>query len=61
MNKFVQYLLLTHPAAGWFRKDISGSKRKKKAISGNFSLPPDSHYSRNGATKRDNPRFNPAP
>jgi len=61
MNKFVQFLLVTHPAGGWFRRETSGSKRKKQANNGNFSLSPDSHHSRTGATKRDNPRFNPAP
>jgi len=61
MNKFVQFLLTAHPAGGWFRRETPASKRKKKANNGNFSLSPDSHYSRNAATKRDNPRFNPAP
>jgi hypothetical protein len=60
MNKFVQFLSVTHPAGGWFRREPSG-KKKKKATSSNFSLSPDSHYSRNGVTKRENPRFNPAP
>jgi hypothetical protein len=60
MNRFVQYLLVTHPAGGWFRKESSG-KRKKKANHSKFSLSPDSFYSRNGATKRENPRHNPAP
>jgi hypothetical protein len=61
MNQFVPYLLVTHPAGGWFRRETLGSKKKKKANNGNFSLSPDSHHSRNGATKRNNPRFNPAP
>jgi hypothetical protein len=60
MNKFVQFLLVSHPAGGWFRRESLG-KKKKKATSDSFSLPPDSHHSRNGITKRENPRFNPAP
>lgn len=60
MNKFVQLLLAAHPAGGWFRREASG-KRKKKTNNSKFFLSPDSFHSRTGATKRENPRFNPAP
>ncbi len=59
MNRF-QYLLIAHPAGGWFRREASG-KRKKKTDNNKFLLSPDSYHSRNGATKRENPRYNPAP
>ena len=61
MNKFVQLLLVAHPAGGWFRRETPGSKRKKQVNNGNFSVSPDSHHSRTAASKRDGPRFNPAP
>jgi hypothetical protein len=60
MNKFVQLLLVAHPAGGWFRKNTS-AKRKKQTNNNKFFSSPDSFHSRTGVTKRDNPRFNPAP
>jgi hypothetical protein len=60
MNKFVQFLLATHPAGGWFRREASG-KKKKQTSNNKFFSSPDSYHSRNGVTKRENPRFNPAP
>jgi hypothetical protein len=60
MNRFVQFLLATHPAGGWFRREASG-KKKRQTSNNKFFSTPDSYHSRNGATKRENPRFNPAP
>ena len=60
MNKFVQYLLVKHPAGGWFRKEVSG-KRRKQTNNNKFFSSPDGHHSRNGVTKKENPRYNPAP
>ena len=60
MNKFVQFLLVAHPAGGWFRRNTS-TKRKKPSATTRFFSSPDSFHARTGVTKRDNPRFNPAP
>jgi hypothetical protein len=59
MEKFVHFI--SHPASGWLRKSTSGKRKAKSAKDGHFSLSPDSFHSRSNATKRDNPRFNPAP
>jgi hypothetical protein len=62
MKGFVHFFFASHPASGWFRKNNSLGKQKKKGSKEHkFTLSPDSYHSRSGATKRDNPRHNPAP
>lgn len=62
MKGFVHFFWASHPASGWFRKGTTNGKQKKKSGKENkFTLTPDSYYSRSGVSKRDNPRYNPAP
>lgn len=62
MKGFVHFFWASHPASGWFRKsNPTGKSKKKSGKDGKFTLSPDSFHSRSGATKRDNPRHNPAP
>lgn len=62
MKGFVDFFWASHPAGGWFRKSNATGKQKKKSGKDNkFTLSPDSYPARNGSSKRDNPRYNPAP
>ena len=60
MNKFVQFLLIAHPAGGVVQKRNAGQEKKENKPQ-QILLSPESFHSRNSASKRENPRFNPAP
>jgi len=61
MKKIVSFLFSTHPAGGWFKKESTGTVKKKVSRSAQFSQSPDSYHSRSLSKKKDNPRPNPAP